>query len=123
MNTDISTLQRLSILETIEQHIVELLSVAVDTIDIISSNTSEQDLSVLETKIEERSQRYYQLLETIQVMLRQQFRHLTEMGMTDANIIFRSQVAGEEKDCAQWRAALVQLCQAIHQTRQILYDG
>ncbi|RKP07720.1 hypothetical protein THASP1DRAFT_30462 [Thamnocephalis sphaerospora] len=124
MDTDSPTAKRLAALETIEQRIVELLRVAVEAVDALNGRSEDgrvDDPAALRETFEECSNRYYKLLENIQVMLRQQFRYLTEIGITDADVIFRSQVAGEEKDCAQWRATLVQLRQEIGRARGALY--
>jgi hypothetical protein len=53
-------------------------------------------------------------------MLRQQFRHLTEAGITDADAIFRTPVAGLEKDHILWLAGIAQLRSEVQQTRQLL---
>ncbi|RKP23683.1 hypothetical protein SYNPS1DRAFT_30564 [Syncephalis pseudoplumigaleata] len=121
------TLRRLASLELIEQRILELLRIATAVTGMLNGQTSttkeaagrsmdDTPLTAMETQCD----RYYELLENIQVMLRQQFRHLTDAGITDADAIFRTPVAGLEKDHMLWQAGIAQLRAEVQQTRQLL---
>ncbi|KAI9595133.1 hypothetical protein BDF19DRAFT_77310 [Syncephalis fuscata] len=119
MDNSLPTAKRLVTLELIEQisvSVTEMLNGQTDTIEATGRNSTE----TLSTAIEAQCDRYYQLLENIQVMLRQQFRHLTEAGITDADVLFRSPIAGLEKDHDLWRAGVVQLRSEVQLTRQMI---